>query len=589
MADRSSRKATLLLVALTLVVGWSRTIGLNQLLPQQHEPDHYAVYQAQFLQAVAAGEVKDLVEYFGEGGVRFFYYYPLHIARLWLLGGRPAPAAGALGEDTLDVHLRAASEPLLRGRRWSAWLSALIVPGVYLLARRFLGPWPSLLAAALAGTSMLHLVAAGQAKPHAIAASAAAFGLWGTTTMRRHPTPAGLALGGLCLALGVCALHNGGVLLAAGVTAFFLRDRAAQRGSVLAWAIPVASLVAVYAWLSPGVLIPPPEDSQQSYEGLRIEDGALVGMGHSISLGLFAFSRPWDPFAWLWWNDPAHLVAAGLGLMALLAGMRGADAARRRDAWVLAAHALPYTLVLASYSKAFDRYALPLLPHLCVLGSAGVAWVVEAAARRRPSARARLAAASAALVLALPVAGQVALLRLRTRPDTLEEAARWVRAQVPPGGEAPLVAVGPGVVLPLAYHPSDLGAAFEAWRSNPWLAYQAGLDADRAAVDGWRFETLPQFGTAARELAEPERTLAWVRGLGVRYLILEESQRTRALRPAFENLYDAVGKEGRLVERFLPRPDPQLPFLDFGDNPRMLARTLTQERLGPPIEVWRID
>ncbi|MDP6368010.1 MAG: glycosyltransferase family 39 protein, partial [Planctomycetota bacterium] len=242
MLPRSERWVLALLVGLTLVTGLMRTRNLDALLPHQHEPDPYCVLQAEFLEALDAGETQSVEEWFGPNRVRMFYYYPLHIARLWRLQARPLPLAEPLTPERLDQHLTAAGEPFLRGRRWSAWLSALILPGVFLLARRFLDPWPALLAAALAGTSLQHLIASGQAKPHAIAAAGVAWALWGATVLRRHRTGVGLVGGGACFALGVCALHSGVALAGAALVAFFLRERREGWKDLARWVAPVLIL-----------------------------------------------------------------------------------------------------------------------------------------------------------------------------------------------------------------------------------------------------------------------------------------------------------------------------------------------------------
>ncbi len=586
MSKRSTPWVWALLVGITLLLGWTRTLGLGAMLPQQREPDPYCVYQAEFLQARAAGEVGGVTEYFGAGKERFFYYYPLHLARLWMLGSPPKPAAVRLEAETLPEHLAAAREPLLRGRLWCAWSSALIVPAVFLLARRFLTLWPALLAAALAGTSLLHLVAAGQAKPHAFAATAIAWGLWGATCLRRHPGPAAMLGAGLLFALGVCSMHYSGVLLGAGAAAFFLRDRHPQGARVLMWALPVVVLCLVYVWSSPGFLIPPPEGSQQSYEGFRIEDGTLIGLGHRIDLSLFTMRHPLRPLTWLWWNDPALLVLAGAGLVVALMAARGLDRERRRDAAVLLAHALPYLVCLAIYNETTDRYMLPLLPHLSVLGAAGVAWFVRALGSRLHRSQAWIAAGSAALALTVPVIGQAALLRLRLRPDTSEMAQRWIQEHVP-ADQA--VGVGPGVALPLIVHPDDLEAVLAGWPDNSWLRYQVDLGEHLASIDGRHLVPLLLADKrVARQLVKPDSGRAWLRYLGVAYIALEDSQRTRALGRAFRDLRAVLKAEGRIVHRAFPRRGPQNPFLDFGNKPEMLRRTLSQERLGPPIEIWKL-
>jgi hypothetical protein len=150
-----------------------------------------------------------------------------------------------------------------------------------------------------------------------------------------------------------------------------------------------------------------------------------------------AYSLP-EAMSW-----PVYLLALG-GLLWALA-VRGP-----REA-ILLAFAVPYLLVIVTWSSRFERYVIPLLPGFTLLAGAmlvqGVAWLSERGRLRRPWPGIALAAA-AALVLT-PALGRVAAYhQLLARPDTRTLGAGWVERQVPPGAR---IAVEPyGVALPVA-------------------------------------------------------------------------------------------------------------------------------------------
>lgn len=82
----------------------------------------------------------------------WYRYYPDLAVRVAALVTRP-PAA--VEGASLEKHLEAASAEFVHLRATVAWLSVLLVPATYLLARRFLERRGALLAAGLAATSVL--------------------------------------------------------------------------------------------------------------------------------------------------------------------------------------------------------------------------------------------------------------------------------------------------------------------------------------------------------------------------------------------------------------------------------------------------
>ena len=594
----SGRWAVAGLLLLCAALLWLRTRNLDYLLPHQPEPDHYAVAQVEHLRARAAGS--------REAPPFTFYFYPMLLARLQLaLPEPPPPARPAPGEDALTAHLRAAGAPIERSRTIVALLSVLAVPGTFLVARAFVGPWVALLAAAFSGASFLHLVFSGQARPHGMACAWSALAIAAALALRRRPTPATYALAGLAAMLAVCSLQNGSAVLLALVAAHLLRDRQRERGGWPKLLAPVAIVSAGVLYLYPFLVERAPEGTTQSYTALRIEDGILKYGGHEIPLELFRGQGFGRMARFLAWNEPWLLGAGGVGLLVVLGSWvrrRGAlPAGRMRDAAVVLAHALPYAFMLGLYKKTFDRYLLPLLPVLSLVSAVGVAALIELLAR--PLARWRLArplcaAVAAALALAWPARVDWRLMRLRGLPDTQEVTAAWLREHVAP---RELVVTGPGVVLPLFYERSLLSGPTPERRDDLWLDYQRvwGETWDAAGAlrvhDPFHVTPREEQDALLARLGDPEGALAWLDQLGADWFVLEVSERPRhtlggpSPKGGFANLRKALVARGKRVLRVRPFRELEVDiYRDYQDQEQALERLAHRERFGPEMEVWKL-
>jgi 4-amino-4-deoxy-L-arabinose transferase-like glycosyltransferase len=139
-----------------------------------------------------------------------------------------------------------------------------------------------------------------------------------------------------------------------------------------------------------------------------------------------------------WWRHLSFNLWFGLGPPLLAAGLVGWIPALRRSlrpSLVLLAFVAAYALLFGGGSSVFARYALPLVPILCI----GAAALVGAAAERLP--RLRVAAAlGLAFAIALPsLRAAIAFDRLMAREDSRVLAARWLEAHVSPGDAVLLV------------------------------------------------------------------------------------------------------------------------------------------------------
>ena len=210
-----------------------------------------------------------------------------------------------------------------------------------------------------------------------------------------------------------------------------------------------------------------------------------------------AYSLP-EAMGW-----PLYLLAVvGLGWAFVRRGAREA---------ILLAFALPYLLVIVSWSSRFERYAIPLLPCLSLLAAValvrGVAWTSERM-RFAPGPGPGIALAGAAVILLAPgLARVISYHRLLAQPDTRELGSDWIERQVPPGAR---IALEPySLMLPVARRQAleAPGSLAHLERARPevltsksadredgyWLVRLDTYDLDRLLRDGVQYVVLSGF------------------------------------------------------------------------------------------------
>ena len=151
--------------------------------------------------------------------------------------------------------------------------------------------------------------------------------------------------------------------------------------------------------------------------GTGVDGTALVQGGHRLFLNKFTglgFSRlPWALWSW----DPSLLLAGLIGLAMAWSRKRSYEPAPARegaasDLPVLLSFALPYGAMILVYSFTFERFLLPLVGLMAILGASGLRDLVRN--ERVPGVRLLVAA-----LLAFPALVTVNLARARSAPSTL--------------------------------------------------------------------------------------------------------------------------------------------------------------------------
>ncbi|MEM6569019.1 MAG: hypothetical protein AAF957_11440, partial [Planctomycetota bacterium] len=466
-----------LAAALFVVSLGLRFVGIDQGLPHRGEPDTYIVQQAEAL------VLDGLTDRYRAG-----WKYPHLVATV--VAAVPAedivrPPDGA----SLEEHERAATALHLRTRKVAAVLSALAAPATLLIALRFLPLAWAALAGLLVAASLLHVCFSVQARPHGPVSAFAALALLAALRWAERPTLLRALALAAAAACAVGSLHTGFAVLApiAVATIVALRRTGVQRAHVVAGLLLVGALVAAstawfYVRAEDGFGKDPTKtaaaQSQRrgglgsdelneaagtgrnvdtEYEGRRV----IQFSGHVVALDLFdggGFGVAWRT---LRTYDPLILAFGLFGLAAALA--RARPGLRRSATWIVLGFGVPTLLLYGLYARSTDRFLLILVP----MAALAAAYGLRVVAARIPRIGGVIAGAA---ILAITVAAANAA-RLRTRPDTTQQAAAWLEVNVDPETSVHLTNVRS---IPLFMRPKDLRADM-TWANGPWESYQWAL------------------------------------------------------------------------------------------------------------------
>jgi hypothetical protein len=373
-----------------------------------------------------AGKVREIL------GAPLRFFHPLLLIRLsrlllepwlWLRGGG--------GEW----------QALLAGRAVSALAGALLVPAVYALARRGLPRPAALLAAATTVATPIVAVHAHYLKEDLLLTLFTVASLLAALRFAEHPSLPRAAVWGCASGLLVASKYTGLLLWAvqAGLLlGVWMREAPARRRlGLLRLGGGVLAALGVFAWIQLPALAHPD----------RALAGALFEARHAVEgHGPFRFSATafWGTF------HLRYSLAPGLGvplLVAVLAGAMllvgaGRGEIRRLDRFLALSALGLWAAVELSPTKPFpdfQRYVLPLVPLLVILGLRGV-WSLR---RRGP------ALLPAALALWLLAAGWSAAAAVRQvaafDEDPRGEVKRWLEHTGTPARRELFAAAAPDV------------------------------------------------------------------------------------------------------------------------------------------------
>lgn len=488
--------------------------------------------------------------------------------------------AEGTGPAELDEHVARASALQLDLRAVTVLVSVLIVPGTWLLARRFLSPGWSTFAAALVALSTLSISNSQMARPHGPISALLVLGVVAAMRLGRRGTAGAYLLAGAATAAAVGYLHSGAALAGPLLVAHVLSRR--RPGRTSGWwllTVPALTLLAVrFTYLF---------HFERWTTAVFERDANEIGIsGHRLWWGDFDGSGFLAELGTLYSYDPALLLTTVLGLCVLAASARRFRALEplvRSDLLVAAAFALPYFLLMGVYARTAERFVMPLLPYAAAVSAFGLARLT----RGRSGA---VRAVAAGLPLALAAVGAGGLLAVRAGEDTNTRAARWIMAHLDPDTSRTFLI--PYHTLPLLYGAESLQTNWQESRHTEWLEYlhrQASSD-----LLGPRWEVVHPPRRNVEAIIGDDR-LAWLRRNGFDHVLIQHVSPNYKER-ILPELRALLQEEGELVARFTPmrRDDGEPARVDYNYSRRVLDRPfvwhLLQARgMGSAFELYRID
>ena len=256
--------------------------------------------------------------------------------------------------------------------------------------------------------------------------------LWLAARAARLGTARAYAWAGAACGFAAAAKYTGGLVLVAVATAWLLQewtapDRGRKALAIVAGAALAFLLAAPYTLLDlPGFL-----------DGFAAQFARFAAPSGVSEPAWLTYAKHLSPPSSRW------MVPVGVAGIVILLWRH-----RTRRPWApTVAFAAAFFYVLSTHSHVFGRYALPLVPVLCIMTAVAVTELIRALRRVPALARpwpSRLIWAAAAILMLWPPASQsVRWLDDLKRADTRTMAADWLKANVPRGSRVAVENSGP--------------------------------------------------------------------------------------------------------------------------------------------------
>ena len=616
-----------LTIVLVLALG-IRLWGLDWQLPWQFHPDegHYTWKAMELIERDNPNP-----RYFRNPSL-FTYLLLGEYTLLGFQAAKAGQGTLADQEESRDDLLRPPSGVAFVGRLTSALMGVATVGTVGWIGWRVLGPWGGVLSALFLGLSYIHVRDSHYATNDVPAAFLLTLSVAASLSILRHPTWRAYLLAGLFGGLATSTKYNAGLFVAPLLAAHAVvvwrawrREVDAQAPDACHEAIGAPRYAEDYGSPVNSSVIPSAARDlctepnspagwsvRRSFAALRMTtvgaDGELarshlivltilpLALAGLLSLAAYLAGTPYTilDFPKFWadfrtqasfvregWEGQATLppgvpyllaLGQGMGWVTLGLALVGLALLARRAparALVLAAYPAAYLLFMLRSELFFVRFALPVVPFLCVLAACGVVLLARMAGEQvhqwsrsdlASDRRGWAALVGAALALAAVVQPTLDSARhnlLIAQEDTRVLATRWAVENVRPGDKLLVEEYTLRDRVPRAY-------GGPVWR----------LDMDELDVNGL-------------SRTDP---LAPLRG-SARYVVVSSFQYERFGRGAGRSerqgaFYDALDRDWRLVAQFAPgHGSTPLPF-DLEELYTPFADLGRYERPGPTIKVY---
>ena len=256
--------------------------------------------------------------------------------------------------------------------------------------------------------------------------------VWLSVRAARLGTVRAYGWAGAASGLAGAAKYTGGIALIAVVSAWLLHERSSpDRLRKLGAIFGAAALAFVIG--APYTIL----DLPAFLDGFAAQFARFAAPSHTSDPAWLLYVKHLSPPGGRW------SVPLALGGLAILLWRSHA-----RTRWMpVILFTLAYFYMLSTHSPVFGRYALPLLPMLCLFTSVASLEAVRFTARftpmARPAVQRALVAAAVTLLLWGPAAESVRWLDLQKRSDTRALATDWLRTNTPRGTRVAVENNGP--------------------------------------------------------------------------------------------------------------------------------------------------
>jgi 4-amino-4-deoxy-L-arabinose transferase-like glycosyltransferase len=338
---------------------------------------------------------------------------------------------GALGGEWGSLDRFSIAAVYEAGRFVGAIIGVATVWLTWRLARDLSSRAVALLAAALLAVRPLHVRESHYVLTDVPVTALTMLALWLSARAGRLQTVAAYAWAGAACGLAAAAKYTGGAVIVSAAATWLLQEREAADRGRKAFAIVGAAALA-FLLSAPYTLL----DMPHFLDGFAAQFARFAGP-HGGEAAWVTYLKHLSP-GWARWTVPASVAA-----MAILLWRH-----RTRRVWApMILFTACFFYVLSTHAHVFGRYALPLVPVLCIFTAVTAAELVRAL-RRVPALSGTLASrvmwtSIVILLLAPSVVETVNWLEGLKRADTRSMAADWLKTWAPRGSRVAVENSGP--------------------------------------------------------------------------------------------------------------------------------------------------
>jgi 4-amino-4-deoxy-L-arabinose transferase-like glycosyltransferase len=339
---------------------------------------------------------------------------------------------GALNGEWASLDAFAIDAVYSAGRFVAAMIGVATVWLTYRIGTELSTRRVALLAAAQMAVRPLHVRESHFILTDVPMAALTTLAVWLSVRAARLGTVRAYGWAGAACGLAAAAKYNGGIALIAVMTAWLLHERSSPQR--------LRTLGAIVAAAAAGFLVGAPYtvlDLPAFLDGFAAQFARFAGPANGPDPAWLLYVKHLSPPGGRW---SVPLAIAGIAVLLWRATTRAR--------WMpVVLFTLAYFYMLATHSHVFGRYALPLIPMLCLFTSVTVSEALLAASRfgplGRPMVQRGLAAAAVGLLIYGPAVQSIRFLDAQKRPDTRAMATDWLKGNTAKGTRVAVENNGP--------------------------------------------------------------------------------------------------------------------------------------------------